>query len=138
MQRSLSGRVRHGYAIGGLATGSYGTVPGLLLLPYLTDVLGVGGAVAGLIIFVPKAWDFFANPMAGRISDRSHHPGGRRRTFIIRGDDQRRGDQRRPGQRLVVEQHAQHHRQHSLRSGCCWRSSPQQRRTPSSKCRSWR
>ena len=64
MQRSLSGRVRHGYAIGGLATGSYGTVPGLLLLPYLTDVLGVGGAVAGLIIFVPKAWDFFANPMA--------------------------------------------------------------------------
>lgn len=84
MQRSLSGKVRHGYAIGGLATGSYGTVPGLLLLPYLTDVLGVGGAVAGLIIFVPKAWDFFANPMAGRLSDRSHHRGGRRRAFIIR------------------------------------------------------
>lgn len=80
----LRPRTRRGYALGGVATGTYGTVPGLLLLPYLTDTVGIGAAVAGLIIFVPKAWDFFLNPLAGRVSDRSEHPGGRRRPFLIR------------------------------------------------------
>ena len=37
----LTGGVRAGYALGSLATGAFGTVPGLLLLPYLTDTLGV-------------------------------------------------------------------------------------------------
>ena len=67
-----------------MATGSFGTVPGLLLLPYLTDRLGVPAAAAGVIVFAPKAWDVVLNPVAGRISDRSTHPDGRRRPFLIR------------------------------------------------------
>lgn len=80
----LSARVRRGYALGSIATGTFGTVPGLLLLPYLTDTLGVAAAVAGLIVFVPKAWDVVLNPIAGRISDRSSSPRGRRRPFMLR------------------------------------------------------
>jgi glycoside/pentoside/hexuronide:cation symporter, GPH family len=80
----LSPRVRRGYALGSVATGTFGTVPGLLLLPYLTDTLGVAAAAAGLIVFVPKAWDVVVNPVAGRLSDRSTSPRGRRRPFLLR------------------------------------------------------
>jgi len=81
---ALPAAVRRGYGLGSVATGSFGTVPGLLLLPYLTDRLGVPAAAAGVIVFAPKAWDVVLNPVAGRISDRSTHPDGRRRPFLIR------------------------------------------------------
>ncbi len=84
MTTELPGRVRRGYALGSVATGTFGTVPGLLLLPYLTDTIGIGAALAGVLVFAPKAWDVILNPIAGRISDRSNHPAGRRRPFLIR------------------------------------------------------
>ncbi|GAA0210814.1 MFS transporter [Saccharothrix mutabilis subsp. mutabilis] len=77
----LTTRVRAGYATGSLVTGAFGTVPGLLLLPYLTDRLAVPAAVAGLLVLAPKAWDVLFNPVAGRISDRA----GVRRPFLLRG-----------------------------------------------------
>ena len=80
----LPARVRRGYAVGGVATGSFATVPGLMLLPYLTERLGVGAALAGVIVFAPKAWDVLLNPIAGRISDHSRHPDGPRRPFLLR------------------------------------------------------
>lgn len=80
----LPARVRRGYALGSVATGTFGTVPGLLLLPYLTDEIGIGAALAGVLVFAPKAWDVVLNPIAGRISDRSTHPAGRRRPFLVR------------------------------------------------------
>ncbi len=83
-ERALPATIRRGYALGGVATGSFGTVPGLLLLPYLTDRLGVAAGLAGLIVFLPKAWDVILNPIAGRISDRSTNRAGRRRPFLLR------------------------------------------------------
>ena len=76
--------VRAGYGLGSVATGAFGTVPGLLLLPYLTDRLGVAAGVAGLVVLAPKLWDVVLNPVAGRVSDRSTHPAGRRRPFLLR------------------------------------------------------
>lgn len=78
-------RVRVGYSLGSVATGSFGTVPGLLLLPYLTDTLGIAAAVAGAIVLLPKALDVVLNPVAGRISDRHQSPQGPRRPFLLRG-----------------------------------------------------
>ncbi|MFB9595498.1 MFS transporter [Saccharothrix longispora] len=77
----VTGGVRAGYATGSFVTGAFGTVPGLLLLPYLTDGLAVPAAVAGLLVLVPKAWDVLFNPVAGRISDAA----GVRRPFLLRG-----------------------------------------------------
>ncbi|MET0928363.1 MAG: MFS transporter, partial [Aeromicrobium sp.] len=85
MAETLTPAVRRGYALGSVATGTFGTVPGLLLLPYLTDSLGIAAIVAGFIVFVPKAWDVVLNPVAGRISDRSDSPAGRRRPFLLKG-----------------------------------------------------
>jgi GPH family glycoside/pentoside/hexuronide:cation symporter len=62
--------VRIGYATGSLVTGAFGTVPGLLL-PYLTDALGVAAGLAGLLVLLPKAWDVLVDPIAGRLSDRT-------------------------------------------------------------------
>jgi GPH family glycoside/pentoside/hexuronide:cation symporter len=77
--------VRVGYALGSVATGSFGTVPGLLLLPYLTDTLGIAAVLAGAIVLLPKALDVVLNPVAGRISDRYQSPLGPRRPFLLRG-----------------------------------------------------
>lgn len=85
MSDLLPRRVRVGYGLGSVATGAFGTVPGLMLLPYLTDTLGVAAAVAGLIVLLPKAWDVVLNPIAGRISDRTNDPRGPRRPFLLRG-----------------------------------------------------
>ncbi|HET6529254.1 MAG TPA: MFS transporter [Actinoplanes sp.] len=75
----LPRRVLAGYSLGSLVTGAFGTVPGLLLLPYLTDTLGVAAGLAGLLVLLPKAWDVLVNPVAGRLSDRH----GDRRPFLL-------------------------------------------------------
>lgn len=84
MSDPLPRRVRVGYGLGSVATGAFGTVPGLMLLPYLTDTVGIAAAVAGVIVLVPKAWDVVLNPIAGRISDRAVDPRGPRRPFLLR------------------------------------------------------
>jgi glycoside/pentoside/hexuronide:cation symporter, GPH family len=76
--------VRLGYGSGSVATGAFGTVPGLMLLPYLTDSLGIAAVTAGFIVFLPKAWDVVLNPIAGRISDRTVDPRGPRRPWLLR------------------------------------------------------
>lgn len=81
---TLPRRVRIGYGSGSVATGAFGTVPGLMLLPYLTDSLGIAALAAGFIVFLPKAWDVILNPIAGRISDRTVDPRGPRRPWLLR------------------------------------------------------
>ncbi|MGV9575404.1 MFS transporter [Streptomyces sp. NPDC003509] len=77
--------VRIGYGLGSLCTGTFATVPGLILLYYLTDVLAVPAAVAGAAVVLPKAWDVLINPLVGALSDRSRLRGGPRRPFLLIG-----------------------------------------------------
>ncbi|MFI5606821.1 MFS transporter [Amycolatopsis sp. NPDC051903] len=81
----LPRRTRFNYSLGSFVTGAFGTVPGLLLLPYLTDTMAVPAAWAGVIVFVPKAWDVVFNPVAGRLSDADLVKTGSRRRFLLRG-----------------------------------------------------
>ncbi|MEW2418679.1 MFS transporter [Streptomyces sp. NPDC046866] len=73
-------RIRLGYAGGSMVTGVFTTLPGLLLLPYLTDTLGVGAALAGALVLLPKVWDVLLTPTAGRLGDR-----GRRTAHLLLG-----------------------------------------------------
>ena len=74
-----------GYGLGSVGTGIYNTVPGLLLLIYMTDTLGIPAWLAGLGIFVPKLWDVITDPWMGSLSDRSHSRWGRRRPWLLAG-----------------------------------------------------
>jgi len=78
-------RVRVGYGLGSFCTGTFATVPGLLLLYYLTNVLGVRAVIAGPAVFVPKAWDLIINPVVGRLSDRTRSRHGPRRPWLLAG-----------------------------------------------------
>ncbi|GAB3210823.1 MFS transporter [Marinactinospora thermotolerans] len=77
--------VHVGYGLGSLVTGSFATVPGLVLLYYLTDVLAVSAGVAALVVFLPKAWDVLANPWIGGLSDRTRSRLGPRRPWLLAG-----------------------------------------------------
>jgi len=80
---TYSARDRAGYGAAELAITSFNAVPGLLLLPLLTDSLGVAAWLAGLIVFAPKAWNVLLNPFVGRLSDGFVHPHGPRRPFLL-------------------------------------------------------
>lgn len=84
-ERRLSRGQSVGYALGSFGTGGFGTVPGLLLLFYLTDTLGVTAAVAGVLVLIPKMWDVVIDPVLGSLSDRTMLRRGSRRPWLLLG-----------------------------------------------------
>lgn len=74
-----------GYAIGSFGTGVFSTVPAVLLLYFCTETLGMSGAIAALLILVPKLWSIAWDPLVGSWSDKSQHRWGRRRPFMVAG-----------------------------------------------------
>lgn len=85
MSQRLSSGQRFGYAFGSFGTGGFATVPGLVLLFYLTDILGVAAAVASLVVFLPKAWDVIIAPVVGSMSDRTMVRHGHRSRWLLIG-----------------------------------------------------
>src|SRR5829696_1471191 len=74
-----------GYGVGSVGTGVFGAVPGLLLLFFLTDTLGVAPGWAGLVLLLPKAWDVILNPLVGAASDRDAARRGSRSRWLLAG-----------------------------------------------------
>ncbi|NUT32084.1 MAG: MFS transporter [Hamadaea sp.] len=70
------------FAGGSLGMGTWVTVPGLLLLYYLTDTLAVAPIVAGLVLLVPKIADVLLHPWVGHLSDAGLARRGHRRTLM--------------------------------------------------------
>lgn len=68
-----------------MGTGLFASSTSILLLYYLTDVLGVAAAAAGLVLFLPKAWDVLFDPLVGMASDRCTSRWGRRQPFLVAG-----------------------------------------------------
>ncbi|MGH3704625.1 MAG: MFS transporter [Agromyces sp.] len=83
--RTLSRGVVTRYAIGSIGTGGFATLPGLVLVYYLTDTLGVTALVAGLVVTAAKVWDVVIDPWIGERSDRALARTGTRRTWMIVG-----------------------------------------------------
>jgi GPH family glycoside/pentoside/hexuronide:cation symporter len=82
---SLPRSLRVGYGVGSFGAGTFSAVPGLLLLYYMTNSLGVPAGLAGLAVFLPKAWDLIINPYVGRLSDRTVSRLGPRRPWVLAG-----------------------------------------------------
>ncbi|MFC5337920.1 MFS transporter [Leucobacter denitrificans] len=73
------------YAAGSLATGGFATLPGLVLVYYLTDSLGVTALAAGAIVTLAKIWDVVIDPVIGGLSDRALARSGSRRGPMLLG-----------------------------------------------------
>jgi GPH family glycoside/pentoside/hexuronide:cation symporter len=84
-QRVLTRKTIATYAIGSLGTGGFATLPGLVLVFYLTDTLGVAALAAGALVTAAKVWDVVIDPVIGARSDRSLAVRGSRRPLMILG-----------------------------------------------------
>lgn len=73
------------YAAGSLGTGGFATLPGLVLVYYLTDSLGVTALAAGAIVTLAKVWDVLIDPLIGGLSDRTRQRTGSRRGPMLLG-----------------------------------------------------
>lgn len=73
------------YAIGSLGTGGFATLPGLVLVYYLTDTLGIAALAAGVLVTAAKIWDVIIDPVIGARSDRSLAVRGSRRPLMMLG-----------------------------------------------------
>jgi len=73
------------YAFGSLGTGGFATLPGLVLVYYLTDSLGVTALAAGAIVTGAKVWDVLIDPVIGGLSDASLARTGSRRGMMLTG-----------------------------------------------------
>jgi Na+/melibiose symporter-like transporter len=73
------------YATGSLGTGGFATLPGLVLVYYLTDSLGVAALLAGVIVTLAKVWDVLIDPVIGGLSDRALAVRGSRRGQMLVG-----------------------------------------------------
>jgi Na+/melibiose symporter-like transporter len=85
MSRTLERRTVAAYAVGSIATGGFATLPGLVLVYYLTDSLGVTVIAAGAIVTISKIWDVLIDPVIGARSDQSLARTGSRRRFMVWG-----------------------------------------------------
>ncbi|WP_089154018.1 MFS transporter [Micromonospora sp. NBS 11-29] len=74
-----------GFAAGSLGMGVWVTVPGLLLLYFLTDVLAVAPWLAGLTLLLPKIADVLLHPWIGHRCDVEQARRGHRRRLLAAG-----------------------------------------------------
>ncbi|MFJ3799492.1 MFS transporter [Streptomyces sp. NPDC090088] len=73
------------FAAGSIGMGIWVTVPGIFLLYFLTDVLGVPPQVAGLALLLPNVADIVVHPWVGRLSDAGLARVGHRRRLMLAG-----------------------------------------------------
>lgn len=71
--------------MGSVGTGLFSSVTGVLLLYFMTDTLGIAAATAGVVLFIPKFWDVFFDPLVGIASDRTRCRWGRRQPYLVVG-----------------------------------------------------
>lgn len=81
--KKLSFGLKVGYGIGDVGSNIFIVTSGLFLLFFLTNILGIEPALAGLVLLFPKLWDVISDPIMGGISDITHSRMGRRRPYLL-------------------------------------------------------
>ena len=71
------------YGAPGLGVGYMYLLLSLYVMKFSTDVLLIAPAAMGVIFSVSRIWDAFLDPVCGYVSDRTRHPLGRRRLWML-------------------------------------------------------
>jgi oligogalacturonide transporter len=74
-----------GYGLGDIYGGGSGTLIGALYLYFLTDVVRINPALAGVVILISKVYDSITDPFEGIIADRTRTRLGRRKPYLLVG-----------------------------------------------------
>ena len=81
----LTIKQKMGFGICDMGGNLFFTLMGFWSLYFLTDVVGILAAWAGIAVMVGKIWDAVTDPMMGFISDRTLSRWGRRRPYLLFG-----------------------------------------------------
>jgi GPH family glycoside/pentoside/hexuronide:cation symporter len=71
------------YGMPGVGAGYMYLLINLYVMKFSTDVLLIAPAVMGIIFSVSRIWDAVSDPLVGYLSDRTRHPMGRRRIWLL-------------------------------------------------------
>ncbi|MDR3276579.1 MAG: MFS transporter, partial [Treponema sp.] len=72
-----------GHAVAGIGQNLiFGLWSGYMLV-FFTDVFGIAGGVAGIIMMLTRIWDAVNDPMMGMIADRTRTRWGRYRPWLL-------------------------------------------------------
>jgi len=71
------------YGAPGVGAGYMYLLLSLYVMKFSTDVLLIAPAVMGFIFSASRVWDAISDPIAGYLSDRTRHPMGRRRIWLL-------------------------------------------------------
>ncbi|MFW5995308.1 MAG: MFS transporter, partial [Spirochaetia bacterium] len=85
MEQKLTTRTKVSFGICDLGGNLFFSMIGFHLLFFLTDVVGLVPALAGIAIAAGRVWDAVTDPLVGYISDNTTTRWGRRRPFMFVG-----------------------------------------------------
>ncbi len=74
-----------GFGLGDIYGGGSGIIIGFYYLYFLTDVIRINAALAGIVILISKVYDAVTDPFEGIITDRTRTRMGRRRPYLLAG-----------------------------------------------------
>jgi len=77
--------LRFSFGIGSLGTATVLNSSSILLLFFMTNLLGIRPSVGGALLFISKVVDVLSNPVIGLLSDRTRTRIGRRRPYLLGG-----------------------------------------------------
>jgi GPH family glycoside/pentoside/hexuronide:cation symporter len=77
--------IKLSFGIGDIASNIFIVTTGMYLLFFMTNVVGIDPALAGMMLLFPKLWDVVSDPIMGAISDVTRSRFGRRRPYLLYG-----------------------------------------------------
>ena len=73
------------FASGDMFGGGAQVIIAFFYLIFLTDVIGIRPALAGVVILISKIWDAVSDPLMGIITDNTRSRFGRRKPYFLAG-----------------------------------------------------
>jgi len=82
-QGRLSFLTKLAYGVGEIAPSMSGNIRTFFLLFFFTNVAGMSGTTAGIVLLIGRIWDVVNDPLIGWLSDRTISRWGRRHSWMI-------------------------------------------------------